>query len=40
MTSTPAATAESTPPFHYPVDADGIMKVYSPSRTGLVFAKI
>ena len=26
--------------FHYPVDADGIMKVYSPSRTGLVFAKM
>ena len=28
------------PAFHYPVDADGIMKIYSPSRTGLVFAKL
>jgi 1,4-alpha-glucan branching enzyme len=26
------------PAFHYPVDAEGIMKVYSPSRSGLVFA--
>jgi 1,4-alpha-glucan branching enzyme len=24
----------------YPVDARGIMKIYSPSRTGLVFARI
>jgi hypothetical protein len=28
------------PAFHYPVDAEGIMKVYSPSRTGLVFEKM
>jgi 1,4-alpha-glucan branching enzyme len=26
--------------FHYPVDAEGVMKVYSPSRSGQVFAKI
>ena len=26
--------------FHYPVDAEGMMKVYSPSRSGLVFAKM
>lgn len=28
------------PTIHYPVDAEGIMKIYSPSRTGLVFAKL
>ena len=28
------------PSFLYPVDADGIMRIYSPSRTGLVFAMI
>ncbi len=28
------------PAFHYPVDADSIMKVYSPSRSGLVFARM
>ena len=28
------------PAFHYPVDAEGIMKVYSPSRAGLVFARM
>ena len=26
--------------FDYPVDADGVMRVYTPSRSGLVFAKI
>jgi 1,4-alpha-glucan branching enzyme len=25
--------------FNYPVDADGVMRVYTPSRSGLVFAK-
>lgn len=25
--------------FHYPVDAEGMMKIYSPARTGLVFEK-
>ena len=24
---------------HYPVDGEGIMRIYSPSRTGLVFRK-
>jgi 1,4-alpha-glucan branching enzyme len=28
------------PAIHHPVDADGIMRIYSPSRTGLVFARI
>ena len=28
------------PSHHYPVDAEGIMKIYSPSRCGLVFAKM
>ncbi len=27
------------PGIHYPVAADGMMKIYSPSRTGLVFAR-
>ena len=27
------------PGFDYPVDADGVMKIYTPSRSGLVFAK-
>jgi 1,4-alpha-glucan branching enzyme len=27
------------PKVHYPVDSDGMMKLYSPSRTGLVFGK-
>ncbi len=26
--------------FHYPVNAEGMMKVYSPARSGLVFAKM
>jgi len=25
--------------FHYPVDIEGVMKIYAPSRTGLVFGK-
>ena len=28
------------PAFHYPVDEDGLIKIYSPSRTGLVLATI
>jgi 1,4-alpha-glucan branching enzyme len=28
------------PLVHYPVDADGMIRIYSPSRTGLVFAKM
>lgn len=32
--------ARLDPLAHYPVDAQGIMKIYSPSRTGLVFEKI
>ena len=28
------------PGFHYPVNEEGIMKIYSPSRTGLVFEKL
>ena len=28
------------PEVHYPVDKEGIMKVYSPSRSGLVFRKL
>ena len=28
------------PQFHYPVNEEGIMKIYSPSRTGLVFEKL
>jgi len=28
------------PAVHYPVDVHGLMKIYSPSRTGLVFARI
>lgn len=27
------------PAFDYPVDADGVMRVYAPSRSGLVYAK-
>ena len=27
------------PSFDYPVDTDGVMKIYTPSRSGLVFAK-
>ena len=25
--------------FQYPVDIEGVMKIYAPSRTGLVFGK-
>lgn len=32
--------ARVDPAVHYPVDAHGLMKIYSPSRTGLVFARI
>jgi 1,4-alpha-glucan branching enzyme len=32
--------ARVDPACHYPVAADGIMKIYSPSRSGLVFARI
>jgi hypothetical protein len=26
--------------FNYPVDGEGIMRIYCPSRSGLVFAKL